>query len=65
MNIGTMIEGIEMADVLFGVLTGSYALSEVLPHVKKVKANSVFQLCSGAVKAIFRRKQDDKKQYLQ
>ncbi len=67
MNIGTIIEGIELADVIITALCGSAAVSEVLPHMKTVKANSTFQLCWNALRTITRiftgnRKKD--KEYL-
>lgn len=54
MDFSTIIAGIEVVDALaiaagFGGLT---ALSETLPHVKKVKANSTFQLCFNILKAV-------------
>jgi len=60
MDILTIIEGIEIADVLISAVVGSAAVSEVLPHVKKVKANSLFQLCWNILKMIagfFKKKQ--------
>jgi hypothetical protein len=52
MELAAIIEGIETADVLVTALAGSAAISEVLPHVKKVKANSTFQLCFNILKAV-------------
>lgn len=52
MDIGTIIEGIEIADVLITTVTGSAAVSEVLPHMRKVKANSTFQLIWNIVKMV-------------
>lgn len=51
MDILTIIEGIELADVAITALVGSATVSEVLPHIKKVKANSTFQLCFNFIKA--------------
>jgi hypothetical protein len=44
MDLAAVIEGIEIIDVIITALCGSAAISETLPHIKKIKANSVFQL---------------------
>lgn len=50
MDLTTIINGIELVDVALGVLSGTTIVSEILPHIKKVKANSTLQLLWNAVK---------------
>ena len=52
MDATQIIEAIEIADVLFVALGGSAAVSEVLPHVSKVKSNSTIQLIFNTLKLI-------------
>jgi hypothetical protein len=51
MDIGAIIQGVELADVALTALAGSAAVSEALPFMKKVKANSTLQLCFNILKA--------------
>lgn len=50
--IEEIIMGVELIDVIVTALCGSAAVSEVLPHIKRIKANSVFQLAFNVLKAI-------------
>lgn len=52
MDISTIIEGIELADVLISAVIGSVLVSEALPHMKKIKANSVMQLAFNILKIV-------------
>lgn len=52
MDILAIIEGIELADVLITAAVGGVVVSEALPHVKKVKANSVLQLAFDILKIV-------------
>ena len=54
MNISTVIEGVELAEALVVAVSGSHLVSEILPHMKKVKANSTFQLGFNILKALLR-----------
>lgn len=51
-TIGKIVEGIEVADMIFAAVAGNYAISEALPFVKKVKANSTLQLGFNILKAV-------------
>jgi hypothetical protein len=52
MDAVSIIESIELAEALAGVLAGTTLVSETLPFVKKIKANSTFQLCFDVLKAV-------------
>ena len=52
MDITTVIEGMELAEALVIAVSGSHLISEILPHIKKVKANSTFQLGFNIMKAL-------------
>jgi hypothetical protein len=69
MDIKTIIDGIELADMIIAAICGSAAVSEILPHLKKVKANSTFQLCLNVLRAISGvltgNRRDKDKQYLE
>lgn len=53
-TIVTIIEGIEVVDALIAAagFGGIAAVSETLPHIKKIKANSTFQLCLNMLKSL-------------
>ncbi len=53
-TIMAVIEGIEVADALIAAagFGGIAAVSETLPHIKKIKANSTFQLCLNILKSL-------------
>ena len=54
MDLGNIIEGISIADVLLmaAAPTAVAVISEILPYVSKVKANSTIQLISNIFKLI-------------
>lgn len=52
MDINTIIQGIEVTDVIITALAGNTIISEVLPFMKKRKSNSTIQLVFNIFKAI-------------
>lgn len=52
MNIAAIIEGIEVMDIIITTVAGSHVVSEILPHMKKVKSNSTLQLGFNILKVI-------------
>lgn len=52
MDIENILLGVEMADAIIAALAGSAAVSEILPFVKKIKANSALQLVWNVLKLL-------------
>lgn len=50
-----------MADVAITALTGNVVVSEILPYIKKVKANSLLQLIWNVLKLLASMKDSGKK----
>jgi hypothetical protein len=52
MNPSEILAAVELTDVILTAVIGSHALSELLPHAKRIKANSILQLIGNIAKAI-------------
>lgn len=52
MDIGTIIDGIGVADLLVTALVANTAVTESLPFVKKAKSNGTIQLFFNVIRAI-------------
>ena len=52
MDVNTIFQGLEAADVVIAALAANTVVTESLPFLKKIKSNSTLQLCFNIIKAV-------------